>query len=79
MEIEEWMSVGMFYFDGTPCAVKVARTVWVGGKDRDNIKILPIDIINFADSATEEYALRMKLCVSSNRCVSLHQLKSGMT
>lgn len=32
------------YFDGTPCAVKVACTVWVRGKNRDNIKILPIDI-----------------------------------
>lgn len=31
--------------DGTPCAVKAARTVWVGGKDRDNIKVLPIDIV----------------------------------
>jgi len=25
--------------------MKVARTVWAGGKDRDNIKILPISII----------------------------------
>ena len=24
--------------EGTPCAVKVARTVWSGGKARDNIK-----------------------------------------
>lgn len=30
--------------DGTPYAVKVARTVWSGGKDGDNIKILPITI-----------------------------------
>ncbi|EOF89613.1 hypothetical protein SKG_02699, partial [Enterococcus faecium EnGen0166] len=30
--------------DGTPCAVKVARTVWTGGKDGDNIKLLPIGI-----------------------------------
>lgn len=28
--------------DGTPCAVKVARTVWGGGKLGDNIKKLPI-------------------------------------
>ena len=33
-------------FDGTPCAVKVARTVWAGGKVRDNIKDLPISIEN---------------------------------
>ena len=31
-------------FDGTPCAVKVARTVWIGGKGGDCIKTLPIDI-----------------------------------
>lgn len=31
--------------DGTPCAVKVARTVWSGGKDGDNFKILPITIV----------------------------------
>ena len=28
--------------DGTPYAMKVARTVWDGGKIRDNIKNLPI-------------------------------------
>lgn len=31
--------------DGTPCAVKVARTVWSGGKGGDNIKALPIAIL----------------------------------
>lgn len=30
--------------DGTPCAMKVACTVWVRGKDGDNLKLLPIDI-----------------------------------
>lgn len=30
--------------DGTPCAVKVACTVWSGGKLGDNIKELPITI-----------------------------------
>ena len=30
--------------DGAPCAVKVACTVRVRGKDRDNVKVLPIDI-----------------------------------
>ena len=33
-----------FILDGKPYAVKVARTVWVGGKSGDNIKRLPIDI-----------------------------------
>ena len=28
-------------FDGTPCAMKVARTVWGGGKPGDDIKGLP--------------------------------------
>ena len=31
-------------FEGTPCAVRVARTVWSGGKDGDYIKVLPITI-----------------------------------
>ncbi len=33
-------------FDGTPYAVKVACTVWTGGKTRDSIKSLPISIID---------------------------------
>ena len=32
------------YDDGTPCARKLACTVWSGGKARDNIKGLPIAI-----------------------------------
>lgn len=34
-----------FDFDGTPYAMKVARTVWSGGKTRDYLKGLPITII----------------------------------
>ena len=30
--------------DGTPCEVKVSRTVWVGGKSRDDVKGWPIDM-----------------------------------
>ena len=37
----------MSAFDGTPCAVKAARTVWNGGKGRDCIKALPI-VIEYA-------------------------------
>ena len=33
--------------DGTPCAVKVACTVWTGGKAGDNIKGLPIGIVSY--------------------------------
>ena len=33
--------------DGTPCAVKAARTVWSGGKLGDHIKKLPIAIRSF--------------------------------
>ena len=33
-----------FEFDGTPCAVKAACTVWSGGKSGDYIKGLPIAI-----------------------------------
>ena len=46
------------YFGGTPCAVKVACTVWVGGKAGDNFKGLPIDIFDFADIATIEGRIR---------------------
>lgn len=32
-------------YDGTLYAMKVARTVWVEGKGKDNFKALPINII----------------------------------
>ena len=35
------------FIDGTPCAGKLARTVWSGGKVRDNIKDLPITIASY--------------------------------
>ena len=38
------------YNDGTRYAMKVARTVWSGGKPRDNIKGLPITIAGNANS-----------------------------
>ena len=38
---EQWS----FEIDGAPYAVKVARTVWTGGKDGDAIKVLPIGIV----------------------------------
>lgn len=37
------------YNDGTPCARKLACTVWSGGKAGDNIKCLPITIASYAD------------------------------
>ena len=37
------------YDDGTPYARKLARTVWSGGKPRDNIKGLPITITGNAN------------------------------
>lgn len=37
------------YNDGTRYAMKVARTVWSGGKAGDNIKSLPITITGYAD------------------------------
>ena len=40
------------YLDGTPCAMKVACTVWSKGKVRDNIKDLPIAIINSPNPST---------------------------
>lgn len=41
-----------YYLDGTPCAMKVACTVWSRGKVRDCIKDLPIAIINPSDPTT---------------------------
>lgn len=38
------------YFDGKRNAVKIARSVWVGGKVGDNIKDLPIDISSIRSS-----------------------------
>ena len=40
------------YLDGTPCAMKVACTVWSRGKARDNIKGLPIAIVDSSDPTT---------------------------
>ena len=45
-------------FDGTPCAVKVARTVWSRGKDGDDFKVLPIAIIDTANPPTITRCLR---------------------
>ena len=33
------------FIDGTPYTVKVVRTVWGGGKDGDDFKVLPITIV----------------------------------
>ena len=42
------MGTSQLYFliDGTPYAMKVACTVWTGGKDGDYIKVLPIGILS---------------------------------
>lgn len=44
-----WRKVS--YFDGTSYARKLARTVWSGGKGRDNIKTLPIAILSLYKDA----------------------------
>ena len=50
MSVEiRWRKVS--YFDGTPYARKLARTVWSGGKGRDNIKTLPIAILSLYQNA----------------------------
>lgn len=43
--MEGWPQVNKLFVDGTPYAMKVARTVWTRGKDGDDIKVLPIGII----------------------------------
>jgi len=40
--------------DGTPCAVKIARTVWSGGKAGDYFKGLPIAIKSCSKTETLE-------------------------
>lgn len=64
-------------FDGTPCAVKAARTVWIGGKGGDDIKALPIDIRcqvpghEAADGGRRCRPCRHHACTSSFRTVHL--------
>ena len=53
MAISRMFVLSVQTFDGTPCAVKVACTVWVGGKAGDYIKRLPIGIIDTSDIAAE--------------------------
>ena len=54
--------------DGTPCAVKVARTVWSGGKLGDYLKGLPITIVG---RQLSEYLVRLlrlrQLCSHEQR------------
>ena len=44
--------------DGTPCAMKVACTVWLGGKVGDSIKYLPIEIVDSSDTAAAQKCIR---------------------
>ena len=44
--------------DGTPCAMKVARTVWSGGKLGDYFKELPITIQLAAEAECRQQLLR---------------------
>ena len=46
--------------DGTPCAVKVACTVWSGGKLGDNIKELPITIELAAQAERQQQLFRYR-------------------
>ena len=45
----------MTEFEGTPCAVKVACTVWSGGKSGDNFKGLPITIRRKCSCTVEKH------------------------
>ena len=45
MKLEEQPQVNItlpIYIDGAPYMSKGVRTVWTGGKDGDNFKVLPI-------------------------------------
>lgn len=48
----EVMDTSRNYYGGTPCAMKVACTVWTGGKDGDSIKILSIGIDKIQSETT---------------------------
>ena len=52
MEEQPQVNKADYFIDGTPCAVKVACTVWSRGKDGDNIKILPIATV-YAENRAE--------------------------
>ena len=69
------------FHGGTPCAVKVARTVWVRGKVGDNIKNLPIDITYLTDITAENVGGIAVDCNCAYRAtgVYLHQLKPVKT
>ena len=45
--------------DGTPYAVKVACTVWSGGKAGDKVKGLPITISRLYETETKEYKTKI--------------------
>ena len=64
------------YLDGTPCAMKVACTVWSRGKAGDSIKCLPIAIINFTDFAVVRFKNR-KCCAYLVTGAYLRELKLG--
>lgn len=44
MATSQMNKLANYLFDGAPYAMKVACTVRTGGKDGDNLKILPISI-----------------------------------
>lgn len=49
------------FFDGKPSAVKVARSVWGGGKVGDNIKDLPITICGLCGGFLPDCILKILL------------------
>ena len=65
-----------YYLDGTPCAMKVACTVWSRGKAGDSIKCLPIAIINITDFAVVRFKNR-KCCAYLVTGAYLRELKLG--
>ena len=64
------------YLDGTPCAMKVACTVWSRGKAGDNIKCLPIAIVNPSNFAVVRFKNR-KCCAYLVTGAYLRELKLG--
>lgn len=52
-----WKTEVSWWLDGTPYELKGSRTVWDGGKDGDNFKVLPIVIISFLGHSSQSINL----------------------
>ena len=64
--------------DGTPYAVKVASTVWSGGKFSDYLKELPITILEKELASSLATAIRFFNLITLSSILTLAELISSM-